>query len=114
MSIPHRPYRHIVNSNVDSFVRKFSTEENMHVEEKIDGSNFYFASNGTNAVCGRRHAILDDAEIFYNFQKILHLKDNIMQLYHKLIKKDSVDEFQIVLYLYGELIPIPSKLNHKQ
>lgn len=112
MSIPHRPYRHIVNSNVDSFVRKFSTEENMHVEEKIDGSNFYFASNGTNAVCGRRHAILDDAEIFYNFQKILHLKDNIIELYNKLIKKNSLIESQIVLYLYGELIPTQKRIKY--
>lgn len=110
MSIPHRSYHHIVNSNVNSFIKKFSAEEEMYVEEKIDGSNFYFATDGKNAVCGRRHAVLGDDEIFYNFQKIMHLRENMIKLYNSLIKNDS--DKRILLYLYGELIPTQIRIKY--
>ncbi|QKF93489.1 RNA ligase protein REL/rnl2 [Fadolivirus algeromassiliense] len=104
--IKHRTFHHIVNAKVSSFVKKFNGNSMVIVEEKVDGSNFYFASNGIDSICGRKHDILHESAKFYDFQKILHLKQNIIELHKKLNIRDAV------IYLYGELIPTQKRITY--
>jgi len=109
-TIAHKSYHHIINSKVNSFIRKFDYDSLVIVEEKIDGSNFYFASNGVDSVCGRKNDQLVDTEYFYDFQKITHLKKNIIELHKKLSITNSIKD--LTIYLYGELIPTQTRIKY--
>jgi hypothetical protein len=98
--IKHRTFHHIINSHVSS---KHSGSSQLIVEEKIDGSNFYFATDGSNVVCGIRHT---DETKFFNWQTNLHLKQRMIPLYHQLGIKDAT------MYLYGELIPTQKRIRY--
>lgn len=106
--IPHKKYHHIVNSSVKSKVRKIvqNPSDEATVEEKIDGSNLYFASNGITSIIGRKNGILHESAKFYDFQKVLFLKENIINLHKQLMIPDSI------IYLYGELIPTQKRLQY--
>ena len=115
--IIHRTYRHIVNSNVGSYVRKHGSEvANAWVEEKIDGSNFYFVTDGVTGTVGKRHSLLEGSG-FFSFQKIQGGIDqacsNFVKFYHEIhpyfppeVTADNL------LYLYGELIPTQKRIKY--
>lgn len=104
--IPHKTFHHIVNVSCTSHLKKCSESSVVIVEEKVDGSNFYFASDGTSAVCGKKSDILNDTCSFYNFQKLLYLKKSIMELHKRLNIHDAT------IYLYGELIPTQKRIKY--
>lgn len=106
--IPHKKFHHIVNSSVKSKLKKVDTSVNVlaTVEEKIDGSNLYFASDGSTAVIGRKNGILHDSAKFCNFQKLFYLKSKIIELHQKLNIPNST------IYLYGELIPTQKRIKY--
>lgn len=107
-TIPHKKFHHIVNSSVKSKLKKVDTSVNVlaTVEEKIDGSNLYFASDGSTAVIGRKNGILHDSAKFCNFQKLFYLKPQIIELHRKLNIPNSI------IYLYGELIPTQKRIKY--
>lgn len=78
------------------------------VEEKIDGSNFYFVTDGVAVACGRRNAILEDDEKFFDYRSAAdELKPKMLQLYALLGLKKG-----FTLYLYGELIPTQTRIQY--
>lgn len=104
--ILHKTFHHIVNVSCTSHLKKCPESSIVIVEEKVDGSNFYFASDGISAVCGKKSNILNDTCSFYNFQKLLYLKECIMNVYKKLNIRDAT------IYLYGELIPTQKRIKY--
>lgn len=104
--IKHVEFPHIKLVKLSSGYIKRNQQKHVIVEEKIDGSNLYFATNGNDIVCGKKTSTLGDNAIFYGFQKIIHLKENMLQLYQKLNIKN------VTIYLYGELIPTQKRIRY--
>lgn len=104
--IIHKTFHHIVNSSVRSSLKKYDEKTQVYVEEKVDGSNFYFASDGINVLWGKKGSTMSEDTSFYGCQKILYLMDRMMRLYQKLDIKNAT------LYLYGELIPTQKRIRY--
>lgn len=105
-TIKHKGFHHIINAEVRSYIKKHDINSLATVEEKIDGSNLFFASNGMDAACGSKRDLLNDTAKFYNFQALLHLKKSILELYRKLSVSD------VTIYLYGEIIPTQKRIKY--
>jgi len=106
--ICHKTFHHIVNASVTSHLKKYDTTSKVIAEEKVDGSNFYFASDGTTAVYGSKSMILGGEADFYGSRKIVYLKENIKELHQKLNIQNGT------IYLYGELIPTQKRIRYIQ
>lgn len=104
--IIHKTFHHIVNSSVRSNLKKYDEKTQVYVEEKVDGSNFYFASDGIHVLWGKKGSTMSNDTSFYGCQKILYLVDSMIKLYHILNIKNST------LYLYGELIPTQKRIKY--
>ena len=104
--IVHKAYHHIVNSSVKSRLLKCDDTSMVIVEEKIDGSNFYFASDGINVIRGKRGSTITDTTSFYGCEDTLYLKESMLTLYTRLSITDGT------LYLYGELIPTQKRIRY--
>lgn len=118
MSLTHRSYRHIVNSSVGAHLRKFQ-EKRACVEEKIDGSNFCFLTDGKEVKVARRNDLLTDNENFYQFQQLQHngvqgieaAKNACLKLYPKLMPHLDI-ETPLHVYIYGELVPSVKRIEY--
>eukprot|EP01129_Flabellula_baltica_P010301 TRINITY_DN433_c1_g1_i1.p1 TRINITY_DN433_c1_g1~~TRINITY_DN433_c1_g1_i1.p1 ORF type:complete len:367 (+),score=76.92 TRINITY_DN433_c1_g1_i1:366-1466(+) len=69
--------------------------------EKIHGSNFCIISNGNDVFCGRRKAILEEDESFFNWRDIRDkYRDDVHQIYEL---TQSMFPGSGAVYIYGEL-----------
>ena len=108
-TIGHRTFHHIVNLNmsmIDTLIQKYT--QIFTVEEKIDGSNFYFACDGSTVIRGKRNCTITDDITFYGASdtNLVKLKPCMMQLYQRLSINNAI------LYLYGELIPTQKRIQY--
>lgn len=115
----HITYPHIVNSFVGSYIRR--NAENVaiaQVEEKIDGSNFCFITNGQNVNVARRNEIINPEENFYGYLKLHHDGCNDIEVAKAAVKKVYSELFgelkSTVLYIYGELFPTQIRIKYTQ
>jgi Rnl2 family RNA ligase len=104
--ILHKAYHHIVNTSVKSCLKKYDENVLVEVQEKVDGSNFYFACDGFNVVRGKKGSLITDTTDFYGCDDILYLKESMRKLYDIMGYKNTT------IYLYGELIPTQKRIKY--
>lgn len=106
-TIQFKKYSSIENHYRDNYIN-YIIEQGLDdvqwvVTEKAHGSNFQFATDGTNVKCGKRSEFLNDNDNFFNWETIYDKYHEAIMNIFTAIKQKHSDTIQITIYgeLYG-------------